>query len=267
MRSALLLVALLLVPSTALAQGAGRGKDLPVHTWRSLALIQNEKVDPSWSQVGGGGFIVDNGTLRTHCDASGMGLLVYTKEKFGNCQIRVVFRTKEMRSNSGVYVRIDDGILKELNPKSHADKDREASSTERSELEMHEASEHEKGAWYAVHRGFEVQICDHGDAYHRTGAIYSLAPAAPMPNHNPTDWKTMIITLRGNVVQVQIDGKLITTFDSASKHLPKRKEWYEGKREPVRPTSGYIGLQNHDPGDVVWFKEVAVRPLGDSPSR
>ena len=24
------------------------------------------------------------------------------------------------------------------------------------------------------------------------------------------------------------------------------------------PARGYIGLQNHDPGDVVWFKEVAV---------
>jgi hypothetical protein len=24
---------------------------------------------------------------------------------------------------------------------------------------------------------------------------------------------------------------------------------------------GYIGLQNHDPGDVVWFRDISVRPL------
>jgi hypothetical protein len=24
---------------------------------------------------------------------------------------------------------------------------------------------------------------------------------------------------------------------------------------------GYIGLQNHDPGDIVWFREISVRPL------
>ncbi len=33
------------------------------------------------------------------------------------------------------------------------------------------------------------------------------------------------------------------------------------KREPKRPLKGYIGLQNHDPGDVVWFKEINVRPI------
>ncbi len=35
----------------------------------------------------------------------------------------------------------------------------------------------------------------------------------------------------------------------------------EGKREPKRPETGWLGLQNHDPGDVVWFREVSVRPL------
>ena len=29
----------------------------------------------------------------------------------------------------------------------------------------------------------------------------------------------------------------------------------------LRPVAGYLGLQNHDPGDVVWFKEVSVRSL------
>ena len=70
----------------------------------------------------------------------------------------------------------------------------------------------------------------------------------------------MIITLDGNLLKVELDGKSVTTFDPAGKDLPPRKEWYEPKREPKRPTSGYIGLQTHDPGDVVWFKEVSVRP-------
>jgi len=30
------------------------------------------------------------------------------------------------------------------------------------------------------------------------------------------------------------------------------------KREPKRPTKGYLGFQNHDPGDVVYFKEVSA---------
>ena len=45
------------------------------------------------------------------------------------------------------------------------------------------------------------------------------------------------------------------------KDVPAGREWYEPRREPKRPAAGYIGLQTHDPGDVVDFKEVSVRPL------
>jgi hypothetical protein len=71
----------------------------------------------------------------------------------------------------------------------------------------------------------------------------------------------MVITLDGNRVLVDIDGQLVTSFDPASKDVPAEREWYQPKREPRRPTTGYIGLQTHDPGDVVWFKEVSVRSL------
>jgi hypothetical protein len=78
----------------------------------------------------------------------------------------------------------------------------------------------------------------------------------------------MIITLDGNLVTVKLDGKTgeldgteVTRFDSAAKDIPARKTWAEPKRDYPRPTSGYIGLQTHDPGDVVFFKEVSIRPL------
>jgi hypothetical protein len=55
----------------------------------------------------------------------------------------------------------------------------------------------------------------------------------------------------------------VTAFDPAGKDVPRERQWYEPKREPRRPETGYLGLQNHDPGDVVWFKEVSVRGLED----
>jgi hypothetical protein len=130
---------------------------------------------------------------------------------------------------------------------------------------MKQASEKEQGAWHAVHHGYEVQICDTGDAMHRTGAVYSLAPAAETDKAKPGEWRTMVITLDGQRVKVELDGKQLSSFDSASNDLPPRKIWHEPKREPKRPEAGYIGLQTHDPGDVVWFKEVSVRPLVPSP--
>jgi hypothetical protein len=71
----------------------------------------------------------------------------------------------------------------------------------------------------------------------------------------------MIITLEGERIIVDVDGKRLSTFDAAAVDLPPRKSWTEPIRENKRPTAGYIGLQSHDPGDVVWFREVSVRPL------
>jgi hypothetical protein len=62
-------------------------------------------------------------------------------------------------------------------------------------------------------------------------------------------------------VTVDVDGKRLSSFDPAAVDNPPRKTWTEPIREIKRPTHGYLGLQNHDPGDIVWFKEVSVRPL------
>lgn len=229
--------------------------------WRPLPLITDGEVDPNWTQVGWGGFAVDDGALRTECDPQGIGLLVYKKERLGNCQIRVVFKTKDEKSNAGVYVRIADGILEQVGkPGAAFDRDAAGKISAESMEKAKASAEREEGPWFAVHRGYEVQIAGGGDSWHRTGAIYSLAPSSAVANKGG-DWKTMIITLAGEKIIVDLDGQRITTFDPGSRDLPPRKAWHEPKREPKRPASGYLGLQNHDPGDVVWFKEVSVRPL------
>jgi len=234
--------------------------------WRALPLIENGKVAADWKHVGFGKLVVDGDAVRTECDERGLGLAVWTKEKLGNCQIRVVFRTKDERSNAGVIVRLDDGVLDWVGKDSPAvSRDKDGKLSPEMIARMQEASEKEQGAWYAVHHGYEVQICDTGDAMHRTGAVYSLAGAAEAEKPKANEWRTMIITLDGNLVKVELDGKLLTTFDPASKDTPPRKIWHEPKREAKRPESGYLGLQTHDPGDVVWFKEVSVRPLEKRP--
>jgi hypothetical protein len=126
--------------------------------------------------------------------------------------------------------------------------------------QMQESGEREEGPWYAVHHGYEVQIADTGDPSHGTGAIYSLAERSGAEK-KAAEWRTMVITLAGQKISVDVDGKRVTEFDAASKNLPPRKQWHEPKREPKRPIVGYLGVQNHDPGDIVWFKEISVRPL------
>jgi hypothetical protein len=233
----------------------------PEAFWRSVPLVTDGKIDKAWSHLGWGGFVVEDGALRTNPDERGMGLLVYTKEPLGDCRIRVVYRTKDARSNSGVYIRMSEEILKRLDDKAPAVKRDEKGKLSKEEIQkLMDASEQEKGAWWPVHHGFEVQICDTGDALHRTGAIYSLAKAAELPKADPGAWRTMIITLKGEQVTVEIDGKQISKFD-ASKEMPATRKWTEPKHDARRPTSGYIGLQSHDPGDIAWFKEISVQAL------
>ncbi|MCI0463604.1 MAG: DUF1080 domain-containing protein [Gemmataceae bacterium] len=261
MRCAMSSTALLLL--TCLWAGAGAQPD---RAWRSLPLITDGKIDKNWMHIGWGGFVIDNGSLRTECDEKGMGLLLYQKEKFGNCQIRVVYRSSDAKSNAGVFVRIDDGILKRLNEKpAPVRRDKDGKLAKGALQQLMEASEKEQGPWYAVHHGYEVQICDESPAYHRTGAVYSLARAAAAPKKAPGEWRTMVITLQGNLILVDLDGQRLTTFDPDGKDVPKNRKWFEPRREPKRPTAGYLGLQNHDPGDVVFFKEVSVRPLPSAP--
>lgn len=227
--------------------------------WRVLPLIKDGKASPDWVQVGYGGMVVDGDALRTECVPEGLGLLVYQKERLGNCQVRVVFKAKDERANAGVYVRLADGILDRVGKPGPAFKRDAAGEPSAESMErVKAAAERDEGAWYAVHHGYEIQIAGGGDEFHRTGAVYSLAPSKK-GKKGPGEWQEMIITLAGERITVDLDGERVTSLDLASKDLPERKAWHEPKRETKRPQAGYLGLQNHDPGDVVWFKEVSVR--------
>jgi Domain of Unknown Function (DUF1080) len=200
--------------------------------WR--ILFDGKSLD-GWEHVGPGKMVLVDGQIRTE---GGMGLLWYTKEKLGDCVIRVVYKTGSRGANSGVFIRIAD---------------------------------RPKDPWYAVHHGYEVQISDTDDEYHSTGAIYSLSRATGRPSKPSGEWNTMEITLRGQQVLVSLNGAEVNEFDPETAKIPERTKDYEPERGP-RPPSGYIGLQNH--GDVtgnaqVFFKEVSVRPLTkeDTPKR
>ena len=194
--------------------------------WRQLF---NGKNLEGWKHVGKGDMVVEDGLIH---GKGGMGLLYYTREKFSNCTIRVVYKMQKENSNSGVFIRIP--------------------------IEPYEE-------WMPVYYGYEVQIDNHPetsneDEYHVTGTLYSLTRPLAKPGKPGPEWNTMEITLDGSRTTVYVNGKKVTDYKEG-KPVPERKfdfEPYHG----IRPNSGYIGLQNHGSNDVVYFKEVSVMPLG-----
>src|SRR5262249_18714383 len=150
--------------------GTGEDDKRSDRSWRSLPLITDGKVDKDWTQIGWGSFVVDDESLRTECDGKGMGLLLYTKERFGNCQIRVVYKCNDAKSSWGVFVGTDDSGPKWTKKKPPAIiRNKNGGLTEEARQKLMESSEQELGAWYPVHHGYEVQICDDSDEFHRTG--------------------------------------------------------------------------------------------------
>jgi len=192
--------------------------------WRQLF---NGKDLSGWEQVGPGNFVVEDGLLKT---VDGMGMILWSAEKFSNVVIRVVYKVKDNDCNSGVFIRIPEKPIDE---------------------------------WAAVNNGYEVQIDNGtrhvGGDYHCTGVLYSLTKAMAHPQKSPGEWNTMEITLDGQRTIVNVNGEKVTDF-TEGEPVPEKTRDFEPDRGP-RPESGYIGLQNHDALSTAWFKEVAVRPL------
>ena len=69
----------------------------------------------------------------------------------------------------------------------------------------------------------------------------------------------MEITLDGKRTIVFLNGVKVTDYKEGDP-VPAKKFDFEPDRGP-RPESGYIGIQNHGEKDIVFFKEVAVKPL------
>ena len=198
---------------------------IPKNEWRNLF---NGKDLTGWKHVGGGSMLVENGMVRGE---GGMGLLYWTKEKFSNCILRVVYKMQKNNSNGGVFIRIP------IEPREE---------------------------WMPVFYGYEVQIDNHpelsneGD-YHYTGTLYSLTKALSHPGKPGPEWNSMEITIDGPRTIVRVNGQKVTDYKEGDP-VPDRKMDYEPYRG-LRPNIGYFGLQNHGDSDVVYFKEVAVKPL------
>lgn len=193
--------------------------------WQQLF---NGKDLTGWEHVGPGKMVVENGLIKTQ---GGMGLLWYTRQKLSNVVLRVVFKMRDANDNSGVFIRIP------IKPREE---------------------------WMPVHYGYEVQIDNDPEKsnendYHATGCLYSMSKALARPGKGSGQWNTMDITLDGPRTVVVLNGVKVTDYTEGQPVLPKQFD-FEPQRGP-RPNEGYIGLQNHTDNDVVFFKEVAVKPL------
>src|SRR5882724_9164880 len=224
MRKRLLVCASLLSAISLASDVQNACKGDPAH-W--TPIFDGKDLD-GWKHVGPGNMTVEDGLIHTH---GGMGLLYWTGGKVSNCEIKVVFKMRDMNDNSGVFIRIP------VEPREE---------------------------WMPVHYGYEVQIDNHPetsneDEYHITGTLYSLTKPLAKPGKPGPEWNSMVITLDGPRTIVALNGIKVTDY-TEGQPVPEKKFDFEPERGP-RPDEGWFGLQNHSDNDVVFFKEVAIKSL------
>jgi hypothetical protein len=79
---------------------------------------------------------------------------------------------------------------------------------------------------------------------HRTGALYDVQAPLVLAANPPGQWNTYLIRVVGQTYNVTLNGQPVIVN-------------FVGNRS----SRGFIGLQNHLPKDVVFFRNVVVTPL------
>lgn len=178
-----------------------------------LQALETQAVLPEkaadWKMAGPGSFELKDGISTAK---GGMGLWWYGSKEFANACFEVEFMAPQDADNSGIFVRFP-------NPGNDP--------------------------WVAVKQGYEIQICNKGDANKITGSIYDIQAAAGALM-KAGEWNTYKIITAGDQIGVVLNGKLVNIF-----------ECQDGRGD----VKGYFGLQNHDDGSPVQFRKVKVHEL------
>ncbi|MCW5516186.1 DUF1080 domain-containing protein [Muriicola sp. Z0-33] len=113
-------------------------------------------------------------------------------------------------------------------------------------------TEYQEDGWPSY--GYEVQVNNSQQDWKRTGSLYGIVD---VKENYATDneWYTEYIKVKDNRVIVKIND--VVTVDYTQPEQPKRGDG--DKHRILR--GGTFALQGHDPGSVVFYKDIMVRPI------
>lgn len=97
--------------------------------------------------------------------------------------------------------------------------------------------------------GHEAQIDNSHTDPVRTGSVYIVAKNLEAPAKD-NEWFKYEVIVRGKMIETKVNGKSIVKYEEPADTKGTRKL-----------SSGTIGIQAHDPGSVVFVKNIKVKPL------
>ncbi len=111
---------------------------------------------------------------------------------------------------------------------------------------------YQEGGW--PNYGYEIQVNNSQEDWKRTGSLYNIVD---VKENYATDneWYTEYIKVDGDRIIVKIND--VVTVDYTEPDNPKRGD---GEKNRILD-HGTFALQGHDPGSVVYYKDIMVKPI------
>jgi hypothetical protein len=114
-------------------------------------------------------------------------------------------------------------------------------------------TEFQQGGWPA--RGYEVQVNNSHSDWRRTGSLYGIKDVKEVYVKD-NEWYTEYIKVVGKRVIIKLNDRTVVDYTEPDDVLKER-----GADSLRVISSGTFALQGHDPGSVVYFKNIMVKPL------
>jgi hypothetical protein len=105
-------------------------------------------------------------------------------------------------------------------------------------------------------KGYEIQVNNSHSDWRRTGGLYAVADVKEqlVPDDQ---WFTQHIIVKDKHITVLVNGKVAVDYTEPDGISETGYEGMPGRKL----SSGTIALQGHDPGSVVYYKNIMVKPL------
>lgn len=147
---------------------------------------------------------------------------LYTKREFGEFDLHVEYYTPP-KANSGVSLRDRSWAHGVIGEPDSA----------RPDLAQYPKTS-------PAHIGYEIQVIDAGDS----GAVYSFV-RPKLGAERMGEWNSMEIESRNERIRVRLNGQLVSEYPG----------------DPARSKVGPIGLQLHDQGTSVMYRNIRIREM------
>jgi Domain of Unknown Function (DUF1080) len=105
-------------------------------------------------------------------------------------------------------------------------------------------------------KGYEAQVNNSQQDWRKTGSLYAVKDVRDS-GHEDGKWFEYHIIVKDDNVQLIVDGKPMVEYTEPEN--PPHLADMPGRKL----SSGTIALQAHDPGSVIRYRNIRIKPLGD----